>query len=179
MIPVAEADHGTDKIYSVSTQDQKNGIALIADGEAPVIRGMEILENRALIDRRDGAVTIRVTATDALSGVDHFTIVISNTDNAVSKTYLPGEDGCIVITITERGFYGTGICFGSCGEWEPYLLRYDGICTGKQCETYFGAAGAGLQMRRKRNSYLYHMGICGPGGSHFPGMYDSTGSDIE
>lgn len=101
VIPVAEADHGTDKIYSVSTQDQKNGIALIADGEAPVIRGMEILENRALIDRRDGAVTIRVTATDALSGVDHFTIVISNTDNAVSKTYLPGEDGCIVITITE------------------------------------------------------------------------------
>lgn len=79
VIPVAEADHGTDKIYSVSTQDQKNGIALIADGEAPVIRGMEILENRALIDRRDGAVTIRVTATDALSGVDHFTIVISNT----------------------------------------------------------------------------------------------------
>lgn len=62
---------------------------------------MEILENRALIDRRDGAVTIRVTATDALSGVDHFTIVISNTDNAVSKTYFPGEDGCIVITITE------------------------------------------------------------------------------
>ena len=101
VIPVAEADHGTDKIYSVSTQDQKNGIALIADGEAPVIRGMEILENRALIDRRDGAVTIRVTATDALSGVDHFTIVISNTDNAVSKTYFPGEDGCIVITITE------------------------------------------------------------------------------
>ena len=50
---------------------------------------MEILENRALIDRRDGAVTIRVTATDALSGVDHFTIVISNTDNAVSKTYFP------------------------------------------------------------------------------------------
>lgn len=39
VIPVAEADHGTDKIYSVSTQDQKNGIALIADGEAPVIRG--------------------------------------------------------------------------------------------------------------------------------------------
>ena len=72
-----------------------------ADGEAPVIRGMEILENRALIDRRDGAVTIRVTAADALSGVDHFTIVISNTDNAVSKTYLSGEDGCIVITITE------------------------------------------------------------------------------
>ena len=101
VIPVAEADHGTDKIYSVSTQDQKNGSALIADGEARVIRGMEILENRALIDRRDGAVTIRVTATDALSGVDHFTIVISNTDNAVSKTYLPGEDGCIVITITE------------------------------------------------------------------------------
>ncbi len=99
--PVAEADSGADKVYSVHERDRKNGITLIADGEAPVIRGMEQLENRELIDRRDGTVTIRITAADALSGVDRFTIIISNTDNAISKTYLPGEDGSITITITE------------------------------------------------------------------------------
>ena len=99
--PVAEADNGADKIYSVYAQDRKNAITLIADGEAPVVRGMEPLEDRELIDRREGTVTIRAWAEDALSGVADFTIVISNTDNAISRTYTSGEDGSITIAITE------------------------------------------------------------------------------
>lgn len=100
VIPVAEADKESDKVYSVHELDEKNKITLIADGEAPVIRGLEIMEDRDLIDRRDGSITIRASAEDELSGVKDFYIVISNSDNAVMKTYTPDENGYINITIT-------------------------------------------------------------------------------
>ena len=100
VIPVAEADKESDKVYSAHELDEKNKITLIADGEAPVIRGLEIMEDRDLIDRRDGSITIRASAEDELSGVKDFYIVISNSDNAVMKTYTPDENGYINITIT-------------------------------------------------------------------------------
>ena len=101
VIPVAEADKESDKVYSAHELDEKNKITLIADGEAPVIRGLEIMEDRDLIDRRDGSITVTVTADDDLSGVKDFYVVIKNTDNAIIKTYLPDVDGSIRITITE------------------------------------------------------------------------------
>lgn len=102
VIPIAEADKESDKVYSAHELDEANKITLIADGEAPVIRGLEIMENRDLIDRRDGSITVTVTADDDLSGVKDFYVVIDNTDNAITKTYLPDTDGCIRITITEN-----------------------------------------------------------------------------
>ena len=101
VIPIAEADKESDKVYTAHDLDAQNKISLIADGEAPVIRGLEILENRELIDRRDGSITVTVTADDDLSGVKDFYVVIKNTDNAITKTYLPDVDGSIRITITE------------------------------------------------------------------------------
>ncbi len=101
VIPIAEADKESDKVYSAHELDEKNKITLIADGEAPVIRGLEIMEDRDLIDRRDGSITVTVTADDDLSGVEDFYVVIKNTDNAITKTYLPDADGSIRITITE------------------------------------------------------------------------------
>lgn len=100
VIPAAAAYRGADRITSDHTQDERNKITLIADGEAPVIHGMEILEKQEIIDRRDGDITICARAEDGISGVRKFYIVISNTDNAISRTYTPGEDGCITITIT-------------------------------------------------------------------------------
>lgn len=101
VIPIAEADKGTEKVYSNHDLDEANKITLIADGEAPVIRGLEIMEDRDLIDRRDGSITIHASAEDDLSGVKDFYIVISNSDNAVMKTYTPDENGYINITITK------------------------------------------------------------------------------
>ena len=101
VIPIAEADKESDKVYSAHELDEANKITLIADGEAPVIRGLEIMEDRDLIDRRDGSITVTVTADDDLSGVKDFYVVIKNTDNAITKTYLPDVDGSIRITITE------------------------------------------------------------------------------
>lgn len=101
VIPIAGADIGTEKVYSTHAEDEKNKIILIADGEAPIIQGMEILENRDLIDRRDGDITLRVKAEDHISGVQKFYMVINNTDNFISKTYTPAENGYITITITK------------------------------------------------------------------------------
>lgn len=101
VIPVAEADKESEKVYSNHDLDEANKITLIADGEAPVIRGLEIMEDKDLIDRRDGSITIHASAEDDLSGVKDFYIVISNSDNAVMKTYTPDENGYINITITK------------------------------------------------------------------------------
>ncbi len=101
VIPVAGAGEGAKKTYSVHAQDERNKITLIADGEAPVIHGMEILEKQERIDRRDGSVTVRARAEDGISGIRKFYLAIHNTDNAISKTYTPGKDGYITITITD------------------------------------------------------------------------------
>ncbi len=101
VIPIAEADAGDSKVYSVHALDEKNKITLIADGEAPVIYGLDLLEDRKLIDRREGEVTVIVTAADAVSGVKEFYVRIENTDNTVAKTFLPDETGSIRIVITE------------------------------------------------------------------------------
>ena len=60
-----------------------------------------MLENRELIDRRDGKVNVTITASDAVSGVKEFYVNIQNTDNTVSKTYHPDADGSIRMEITE------------------------------------------------------------------------------
>lgn len=101
IIPVAGADRHGAVVYSDKEVDLKNGITVIADGEAPVVYGLEFLENRELIDRRDGDVTLTVTAADTLSGVKELYVGIFNTDNGVEKLYRPGQDGCIRIEITE------------------------------------------------------------------------------
>lgn len=101
VIPIAEADRGRNKVYSAQTLNEKNKIYLIADGEAPVIQGMELLEHRELIDRREGPLTLRAYAADDLSGVRKFYVQITNTDNGVSRTYTPGKDGSITVTLTK------------------------------------------------------------------------------
>lgn len=100
-IPIAEADAGDTKVYSTHALDEKNKITLVADGEAPTIYGLDLLEDRKLIDRREGEVTVTVTASDAVSGVKEFYVRIQNTDNTVAKTFVPDDTGSIRIVITE------------------------------------------------------------------------------
>lgn len=101
LIPRVEADHGEETVSSELLLDEKNGIVLIGDGEAPVIRGLEILENRELIDRSAGEVTVTVSAEDDLSGVRELYVKITNTDNFIEKTYPADADGRVRITLTK------------------------------------------------------------------------------
>lgn len=101
IIPVAGANSGGSIIYSEHARDAQNGITVIADGEPPVIKGMEILENRELINRGDGSLVLTVSAVDQLSGLDELYVSIVNTDNAIRKVYRPESDGSIQIELTK------------------------------------------------------------------------------
>lgn len=101
VVPIAGADYQWDVVYSDYEADKRNGITLIGDAIAPVIRGMEVLESLELLDRRNGTVTLYLTAEDALSGVREFYLEIYNSDNAILQKYTPEADGSIRIDITQ------------------------------------------------------------------------------
>lgn len=99
--PIAGADSGGSIVYSDPVLDAQNGITVIADGEAPVIKGMELLENRELLNRGDGSLILTVSAVDQLSGLGELYVSVVNTDNALQKIYRPEADGSIRIELTK------------------------------------------------------------------------------
>lgn len=101
VIPIAGADKDGITVFSSYEMDKNNSLTIIADGEAPIISGMELLENRELINRNDGTVILNATASDTLSGVKDFYIEIKNTDNAIIQKYVPDRDGFIKLEITK------------------------------------------------------------------------------
>lgn len=101
IIPVAGADSEGSIVYSDPTKDANNGITIVADGEPPVINGMEILENRELVNRGDGSLMLTVSALDQLSGLEELYVRIVNTDNAIQRVYRPEADGSIRIELTK------------------------------------------------------------------------------
>lgn len=100
LVPIAGADWQDKVVYSDYSEDRKNGFVITGDGTAPVIRGLEALSNLSLLDRREGTVTLRVTADDDLSGVKDFYLEIYNTDNVIREIYRPNADGVIRVDIT-------------------------------------------------------------------------------
>lgn len=102
IIPVAGADSQSGIIYSDSDMDRENSVVMIADGEAPVIIGMNILDHRELIDRGDGIMMLTISAEDSLSGLRELYVTVANSDNFLEQTYYPDADGCIRIEITRE-----------------------------------------------------------------------------
>lgn len=93
-------EDGVKKIwYSDVGEDDKNAISVIGDGEGPVIRGLDILQEN-MIDRLAETVRLHVTAEDELSGVAEFYIEIENRDNYSRQIFEP-QGGVIDIDITE------------------------------------------------------------------------------
>ena len=101
IMPIAGADSQGSIVYSDPDMDRGNSILVVADGEAPVINGMEVLEHRELIDRGDGVVMLTVYAVDSLSGLRELYVNVVNTDNSLKQVYYPDDDGCIRIEITK------------------------------------------------------------------------------
>ncbi|MCM1112789.1 MAG: InlB B-repeat-containing protein [Muribaculum sp.] len=99
VIPIGGAVCGEEVVYSEYTADQENGLWLVGDGEAPQIHGLEMLEDRALLDRREETICLRVTAQDDLSGVKELYLEIENTDNGCVMRYDPDEQGVITVEI--------------------------------------------------------------------------------
>ena len=91
---------GEEIYYSDASEDAANGITLIGDCAGPVLVGLEVLENREAIIRNEETVTLRVTASDDLSGVADFYLKIKNKDNFSERTFYP-EGGAITLDITK------------------------------------------------------------------------------
>ncbi len=101
VVPHAGAEHQNTIVYSDFEEDKEHALYLIGDGEAPVISGLAVMENLVLLDRREGNVTLDVTAADDLSGLREFYLEIYNADNVCTMTCLPAADGHIRLDITE------------------------------------------------------------------------------
>ena len=98
--PRAGADWNGEVFYSAREEDRHNGLILIGDGAPPVIRGMELLENLDLIDRRVNAPILSLTAADELSGVRDFWLMVYNGDNNCSRKFVPDGAGQIQVELT-------------------------------------------------------------------------------
>lgn len=99
--PMAGADRDGEVVWSDRRQDERNSIILIGDGEAPVIRGLEVLSDKELINRPDGTIMLDISAEDNLSGIGELYVKITNLDNGVEETYELDESGRIYINITK------------------------------------------------------------------------------
>lgn len=88
-------------LFSDSALDAANGLYLIADGEAPVITGLEAFQGVGLIDRTQGSIVLEVRAEDALAGVRDFYLQVDNLDNYGSRVYRADENGVIRVEVTK------------------------------------------------------------------------------
>lgn len=98
--PVAGADHKDGTMYSDWAQDCLHSLTLIADGEGPVVSGLDLLEDRRVIDRTAEEVELKISAEDNLSGVEEFYVKVTNTDN-YSEQIFAAENGFVTLDITE------------------------------------------------------------------------------
>ena len=101
LIPIGGADYEDQILYSDYQLDKDNGICIIGDCEAPEILGQDILEKLSVLDRRQGAITLQLTAVDQLSGVREWNVEIENLDNGCVLSLSPDENGVISVDITE------------------------------------------------------------------------------
>lgn len=111
IIPRAGAmfiENGVQKTYySEINSDAGNGIVLVGDGEGPVIRGMDVITDRPVIDRQEESVRLYITVSDDLSGVAEFYLKVINHDNHCTKTYYT-EGNVIELDITNAEALFTG-----------------------------------------------------------------------
>lgn len=98
--PVAGADFGEETVYSAWEKDSANALHIIADGEAPVITGLDIFQDREIIDRGSRTLNLCVSSSDNLSGIKEFYLKIFNEDNFGERIYEADESGLIQVDIT-------------------------------------------------------------------------------
>lgn len=141
IIPVAGAESQGSTVYSDPDRDRENSIVIIADGEAPVISGMDVLDHRELVDRGDGIMMLTISAEDSLSGLRELYVSVVNSDNLLEQTYYPDADGCIRIEITrEEPIF--------CGDLVISVHAVDNV--GNEAEAIYGFTEFALETRVER-----------------------------
>ena len=98
--PVAGATGAEETNCSLWEKDIQNAITLIADGEAPVVTGAEVLEELDRIDS-DSPQTLYITASDQGSGLQYLTVAVYNLDSGESQVFTPDASGGIFLDLSE------------------------------------------------------------------------------
>lgn len=78
--------------WSDNAADKNNGLILIGDARPPVIHGLDKLEGIDIIDKGGTPIVLDIWCEDSGSGVNGFTVTITNTDTGAVKTYEKGDE---------------------------------------------------------------------------------------
>lgn len=105
--PRAMAEYQDKEYWSDQNEDRTHSITLIPDGRAPVITGVEALENAGNIDMTEKSKDFVITATDDGSGMRSLVITITNLDNRMQRTY-SSDTGDLLITMMKDDYLFLG-----------------------------------------------------------------------
>ena len=105
--PRAMAEYQEKEYWSDQNEDRTHSITLIPDGKAPVITGVDDLENAGNIDMTEASKDFAITATDDGSGVRKLVITITNLDNQMQRTY-SSDTGDLLITMMKDDYLFLG-----------------------------------------------------------------------
>ena len=105
--PRAMAEYEDKEYWSEEAADKSHGLTLIPDAVAPVIDGIEALENAGNIDMTDENKSFTITAADSGSGVRNLTITIANQDNFMTRTFT-SDTGSLTITVAKDDYLFLG-----------------------------------------------------------------------
>lgn len=105
--PRALAEFEQKTYFSDENADKGNRITLIPDAKAPVITGMDALEDAGNLDMTEDSKTFVITATDAGSGIRELTVVVTNLDNHMTRTY-SSDTGEVTITVEKEDYLFLG-----------------------------------------------------------------------
>lgn len=105
--PRAMAEYDDKEYWSDQSEDRTHSITLIPDGKAPVITGIEALENAGNIDMTEESRDFVIIATDDGSGIRNLVITITNLDNRMQRTY-SSDTGNLLITMKKDDYLFLG-----------------------------------------------------------------------
>jgi len=100
--PGAEAEFDEKLYCSEEESDRANGLYIIPDGDAPEISGLEELYELDVLDMTEATKDYVLTAQDDLSGLQEFTVYVSNQDNFMKKEFTCDAFGKVVININKK-----------------------------------------------------------------------------
>lgn len=98
--PRAGASYGQGMMLSDEKEDSLHALTLLADGQGPEITGLEPIEDGLPAERSGWRLSLIVTASDDLSGVQELSLTIQNGDTQDERSFKAGAEGRIQLDIT-------------------------------------------------------------------------------
>lgn len=91
--PSVGTEYRGETLWSEETEDRRNGLRIIGDGEAPEVFGLTALEGADGEAIRMGKASLHLWAEDSLSGLQSLRLHVLNRDNTCEETFEADADG--------------------------------------------------------------------------------------